>query len=49
MDNFTQASGKMMSDVEKGLTSGQPEKFTKENLKMGRKTEWESGSTSEKN
>ncbi len=49
MDLFTQESSKMISNMEKGFTSGHLEMFMKENMKMERGMEWESSSTSEKN
>ena len=49
MDSFTQESSKMVSEMEKGFTSGQMEMFMMENGKMENQMEWESASTSEKN
>ncbi len=49
MDGFTQESSKMFSYMEKGFTSGHLEMFMMETMKMERRMEWESGSTSEKN
>jgi hypothetical protein len=49
IESFTQASTKIMLHMEKGFTSGQMEMFMMENMKMERKMEWESGSTSEEN
>ncbi len=49
VDLFTQESSKMMSDMEKGFTSGQMDMFMMEIGKTERGMEWESISTSEKN